>query len=125
MRRVFLILFTALAAGAAAAADEREVFYGTWGTARQCDRAPIQPGGTVLAEPFEIDAEWLKHGRIWCRLDWFPIEPRGDGFFTGARAQCGEDSAVDYLLGMELSGDVLTLRWDFHLVGPLARCPGP
>jgi len=121
VRYAFLIALLAVPA----AADEREVFYGTWGTAQQCSRAPIKPGGTVLAEPFEISSDWLRQGRLWCRLSWFSIEPREDGFFTGARAQCGEDSLRDYILGMELSGDDLTLRWDFPLSnGPLARCPG-
>ncbi|MEM8648745.1 MAG: hypothetical protein AAGF86_20715 [Pseudomonadota bacterium] len=114
----------ALSAATAVAADEREVFYGTWGTPKQCARAPIKPGGTVLAEPFEIDAEWLRQGRFWCRLSWYPIEQREDGFFTGARAQCGEDSVRGYSLGMVLSGDKLTLRWDFpRSNGPLALCP--
>lgn len=109
----------------AAAADEREVFFGTWGTERQCARQPIAPGGTVLAEPFEINAQWLRQGRIWCRLNWFPIERREDGWFSGAHAQCGEDAVATYLLGMVLSDGELTLRWGFPLSnGPLARCPG-
>lgn len=120
MRYAFLIVLLAFPA----AADERAVFYGTWGTAKQCSRAPVKPGGTVLAAPFEISPEWLRQGQIWCRLSWFPIEPRGDGFFSGARAQCGEDTVRDYMLGVELSGGELTLRWDFPLSsGPLARCP--
>lgn len=109
-----------------ASADERAAFYGTWGAPQQCARAPIKPGGTVLAAPFEIDAEWLRHGQVWCRLRWFPIEPRADGAFTGAQAQCGEDSVRGYRLGMVLSGETLTLRWGFgRSNGPLARCPAP
>lgn len=111
-----------LISSAATATDERETLYGVWGTAAQCARAPIISGGTVLSEPYEISSEWLRHGRIWCRLTWFPTEAREDGFFTGARAQCGEDSVRDYMLGMVVSGENLTLRWDFRLVGPLARC---
>lgn len=123
MRFVFLIICLA-APAAVAAADLREALYGTWGTERQCARAPIKPGGTVLAEPFEINGEWLRHGQVWCRLSWFPVEPREDGFFTGAHAQCGEDSVRGYFLRMNLSGEELTLRWDFPLSnGPLTRCP--
>ena len=107
-----------------ASANERDVFYGTWGTAKQCAGEPLKPGGTVLAEPFSITPEWLKQGRLWCRLSWLPIEPRGDGFFTVAQAQCGEDSVRDYSLRFELSSGKLTLRWGFLLSnGPLAPCP--
>lgn len=123
MRHALLLSF--LAFPAAAAADERAVFYGTWGTEQQCTRVPIKPGGTVLAEPFEIRPGWLRQGRIWCRLKWFPIQTRKDGFFTGANAQCGEDAVRDYRLRMELSGKDLTLRWgSLQSNGPLARCPG-
>ncbi|MEM1420138.1 MAG: hypothetical protein AAF661_03225 [Pseudomonadota bacterium] len=121
--RASLLLFAILAPPASA--DERELFYGTWGTPAQCARAPIKPGGTVLAEPFEIGEEWLRHGQIWCRLRWFPVEPRASGFFTGANAQCGEDAVRGYFLGMVLEDGDLTLRWDFPLSnGPLSRCDG-
>ena len=121
MRYALLIVLLAFPA----TAGERTVFYGTWGTAEQCARAPIKPGGTVLAQPFEIGAGWLKQGRIWCRLRWFPVQPREDGSFTGANAQCGEDAVRDYILRMELSGDDLTLRWGLlRSNGPLRRCPG-
>jgi len=120
MRYLFLIAFLTFPAYA----DERKAIYGTWGTAKQCSRAAIAPGGTVLAEPYEIGSRWLRHGQIWCRLSWFPIETREDGLFTGAHAQCGEDAVRGYFLGMKLSGDELTLRWDFPLKnGPLTRCP--
>lgn len=121
MRTPFLVI--ALLASPAVA-DERDAFYGTWGTAQQCARAPIKPGGTVLAEPFEIDAEWLKQGTLWCRLSWVPLQPREDGAFTGAQAQCGEDSLRGYFLRMELVGEALTLRWGLLTqTGPLERCP--
>ncbi len=101
------------------------MFHGTWGTAKQCSGAPVKPGGTVLAEPFEISSGGLRHGQIWCSFKWFPMQPREDGLFTGAFAQCGEDAVRDYLLRMELSGNHLTLRWGlFQSNGPLARCPG-
>ena len=120
MRYAFLICLLAFPAQAA---DEREAFYGTWGTPKQCARETIKPGGTVLAEPFEISSDWLRQGQLWCSLNWYPIETREDGVFSGAFAQCGEDSVRDYALGMKLSGDNLTLRWDFPLSnGPLARC---
>jgi len=108
----------------AIAAEERENFYGTWGTEKQCARVPLKPGVTVLAEPFEIRPGWLRQGTHWCRLKWGPIEARENGFFTAAHASCGEDAVRDYFLGMELSSGELTLRWDFpHSNGPLARCP--
>ncbi len=122
MRYAFLIALFAFPA----VADEREVFHGTWGTPKQCSREPIKPNGTVLAEPFEINAEWLKQGGLWCRLNWFPVEAREDGLFSGANAQCGEDSVRGYVLGMKLSDDNLTLRWGFPFSnGPLQRCVGP
>lgn len=106
-------------------ADERERVFGTWGDARQCAREPLLEGGSVSAEPFEISADWLRHGRIWCRLNWFPIETRDGGFFTGAHAVCGEDSVAVYMLGMVLDEERLTLRWDFRRFGPLERCSAP
>ena len=116
---LLILLFTA-----PASAGEREALFGTWGTPKQCARAPIKDGGTVLAEPFELTSLWLRQGRIWCRLKWFPVEPRKDGLATGAFAQCGEDAVRDYLVRMKLSGDALTLYWGFrHANGPLARCP--
>lgn len=118
------LLWIALLASTAAAADGREAIYGTWGTEAQCSGQPIKPGGTVLAEPFEISADWLGHGRVWCKLEWFPVEPREGGLFTGARALCGEDSVRSYFLGIGLSGEALTLRWNFGFSnGPLKRCP--
>ena len=118
MRYFFLIIFLT-----APAADKREAFYGRWGTLKQCSHEPIKFGGTVLAEPFEIDADWLRQGQLWCRLKWYPIEVRENGLFSGAFAQCGEDSVRDYSVGMILSDGNLTLRWGFPLSnGPLMRC---
>ena len=119
MRYALILTLMALPA----AADDRTSFYGTWGTEKQCARELIKPGGTVQAQPFVIDESWLKQGGLWCRLSWFPVEPRGDGYFTGAHAQCGEDAVRDYRLSMILSGEDLTLRWGFTLSnGPLQRC---
>ncbi|MCY6379951.1 hypothetical protein [Hoeflea prorocentri] len=122
MRLPLLIALAALCAAPVAARD-RTAIYGTWGTEKQCARTPIKPGGTVLSEPFVISSQWLRHGKFWCRLDWGPVEPRENGVFTGAHAQCGEDSTRGYFLGVILTGDDLTLRWDFPLSnGPLKRC---
>lgn len=96
-----------------ASADERAAFYGTWGTVQQCTQAPIKPGGTVRASPFEINDSFLKHGNIWCRLTWSPVEQRGESLVTGALALCGEDSAQGYRLVMELTEGSLSLRWGF------------
>ena len=120
MRFALLILLLA----GPAAADERKVFYGTWGTEKQCSNKPIKPGGTVLAQPFTIGPDWLGHGAVWCRLSWLAVEPRQDGAFTGVRAQCGEDSVRGFFIRLDLSRDRLTLRWDFPVTnGPLMRCP--
>ncbi|MEM7240345.1 MAG: hypothetical protein AAF501_21300 [Pseudomonadota bacterium] len=122
MRLAVLIALLALPA----AAGQRADLYGTWGTAKQCERAPIVPGGTALAEPFVITADWLKQGRLWCRLDWYPVEQRAAGIFTGADAHCGEDAVRGYILGMDLTDDALTLRWNVLLSnGPLMRCTAP
>ncbi|MEM7059770.1 MAG: hypothetical protein AAF557_19465 [Pseudomonadota bacterium] len=119
MRRALLFALLALPA----MADDREIFYGTWGTDQQCARAPMIPDGTIRHEPYVIDRDWLQHRQVWCRLDWFPIQSRQDGAFTGARAQCGEDSVRDYTLRMDLAGDALTVRWNpFWAKGPLRRC---
>lgn len=119
MRSALLLVLLAFPA----LADQRTPFYGTWGSEAQCTRAPIKPGGTVLAAPFEIDGDWLKHGEVWCLLNWFPVDARDGGLFSAARAQCGEDSLREYLLRMELSGEALTLRWSLLLKnGPLRRC---
>lgn len=108
------------------AADERTAFYGRWGTPDQCAGAPIKPGGTVQAAPFEIGSGWLRHGGTFCDLDWFPVEIRENEVFSGAHARCGEDTVIGYTLGMRLSDDALLLRWDFLTSnGPLFRCTRP
>ena len=125
---VLLLVFASItaAAVAAAAAAEREVFYGTWGTAQQCARQPIKQGGTLLAQPYELGATWLKQGNLYCQLNWGPIERRsggGGGFFTAAHAACGEDTIRSYFLGVELRGEQLRLSWGFpNATPPLRRC---
>jgi len=122
--RLLALVFVLLNVPALADSSDHDRFLGTWGTAEQCARSPIKPGGTVLAEPFEIGRLWMKQGQLWCKLDWGPVETGDEGAFTAATAQCGEDSVRGYFLGMRLVGDELTLRWDFpHSNGPLKRCP--
>lgn len=78
----------------------------------------------MLSEPFEIGPEWLRQGQLWCMLSWGPVERRENGLFSAAHARCGEDSVRQYLLGVKLEQDELTLRWDFPVKnGPLRRCP--
>jgi len=121
MRYIFLITLFILSSPAFA--DEREALYGTWGTEKQCARAPLKPGSLVQSEPFVINSQWLKRGVIWCKLAWFPIETRENGFFTGANALCGEDTLQSYLLSMTLADKELTIIWGFpNKHGPLKQC---
>lgn len=119
----FAVALLIVLAPPAAADDPRAAFYGIWGDAKQCAREPIIDGGSVRAAPFEIEEQWLRQGRIWCRITWLPVERRDGGAFTAAQAHCGEDSVQGYLIGMALQDETLTLRWDFPLIGPLSRCP--
>ena len=99
------------------------MFFGTWGTNKQCARRLIKPGGSVKWEPFEINGQWLRQGNTWCSLNWGPLVSKADGFFTMAYARCGEDAVRSYLLGLELNEDKLKLRWNFpRMNGPLMRC---
>jgi len=125
MRHLLFIALHFLLVLPEAAAEDHQKFFGTWGTEKQCARDPIQPGGTVLAHPYEISKEWLRQGDLWCLLSWGPVEQRSTGHFTGAYARCGEDSVRQYFLGMALSGDQLTLRWNILTTnGPLKICSG-
>ncbi|MEL7462962.1 MAG: hypothetical protein AAFN79_02780 [Pseudomonadota bacterium] len=121
--RIALLLTLLLAAPALA--DEREPLYGSWGSPVQCAGAPLKPGGTVMAAPFDIGQDWLQQGGLWCRLSWGPLERRETGVFAAARAQCGEDGVNGYFVTMETKGETMTIRWDFLRVnGPLGRCVG-
>ena len=123
MRQLFLITVLLFPANPASAGPEHAGFFGVWGTHKQCSRDPIKSGGTKLAQPYEVSERWLKHGSVWCSLNWGPVERRKDGAFTAAHARCGEDSLRDYFLGMELSGKSLRLRWGFpRLSEPLMLC---
>jgi hypothetical protein len=104
-------------------------FHGVWGTARQCAGDLVQPGGTLRAAPVQITEGWLKQGRTWCALSWFPAQPRAGGLFAGATALCGEDTQRRHTLGLAYGTahgtETLTLVWNDSLVnGPLRRC-GP
>jgi len=124
MRYLFLIV-TFILSTPAIADDPRSALYGTWGTEKQCTRAPVVPGSLVQSEPFEINSQWLRRGVIWCRLAWFPIEKRENGFFTGANALCGEDTLRSYLLSITLAEDELSILWEFpNKYGPLKMCKG-
>ena len=113
-----LILLLSLASPAIA-----DPLFGRWGTTAQCAGLPLIAGGTRLAAPFEIGPDWLRHGAVWCRLQWFDTQPRQGGQFRAARAQCGEDSVQGYSLGFSLQGDELTILWNEALAnGPLRRC---
>lgn len=123
MRYVFLMI--AFIFTTPAIADKRETLYGTWGTEKQCARAPVVPGSLVASEPFVINSQWLKRGVIWCKLSWFPVEDREDGFFTGANALCGEDTLQSYILSMTRAKDELTILWGLaNKKGPLKLCKG-
>jgi len=125
MRHLIFIIPLTLSVMTSAAAEDHRKFFGTWGTAKQCAREPIKPGGTVLVEPYEIGDEWLRQGQLWCLLSWGPVEKRPDGYFSGAHARCGEDTVRQYFLGTRLKGEELTLRWSLTASnGPFRKCRG-
>ena len=124
MRFTYLITLLLFFAPTDTKADERNVFYGTWGTVKQCSNEPVKQGGTLLSEPIEISRNWFRQGNVWCSLSWGPIENRATGKFAAANAQCGEDTVRVYFLGMELYDSKLTMRWNFaQRSSPLMRCP--
>jgi len=106
-----------------AIASDRELFYGKWGTEAQCSGALIAEKGTKRATPFEVRPDWLGYGDVWCRLNWVYLGSTPDGTFAVTKALCGEDSARDYQINFELSGNELILVWDEEFKnGPLMRC---
>lgn len=118
MRFLYILVFFWIALPAMA--EERETLYGTWGTEKQCARAPLKPGSLVQSEPFIINSQWIRRGVIWCQLIWFPVEKRENGFFTGASALCGEDTVQRYNLSMTLIEDELSIVRGFpNKHGPL------
>jgi len=122
-------LYLAAVADPAGAQEAPGRLKGAWGTGAQCERALIQPGGTVRADPVELDETWLRQGAMWCSLTWFELQPQDGGFYVAAQALCGEDSQRAWRLGLSYRYEMaeqLTLIWDDQLVnGPLGRClPG-
>lgn len=108
-----------------ASSQEEDVFYGEWGTRKQCSGEPLIKGGSKTAAPFDIRSDWLGHGGIWCRLHWVSVVSIQDGTSGFARAVCGEDDTRDYVVSLLLAKGVLTLTWDQWLEnGPLMRCKG-
>lgn len=121
MRYLFCFFLLSFPANAE---DWRTAFYGKWGTPAQCAGELIKPGGSVKFEPFEIDDQWIKHGQLWCQIEWGPLERRENELFTAVSAKCGEDAVYGYLLGMKQSEETLMLRWTLTWSnGPLQRCP--
>ncbi len=117
-------MFFLLFALPAQASDWRQEFIGTWGTSEQCSGALIKEGGTVRYKPFEIGEQWLRHGQLWCRIEWGPLERREDELFTGVTAKCGEDAVQGYFLSMKKRDEKLILRWNLTWSnGSLQRCP--
>ncbi|MEP1443541.1 MAG: hypothetical protein ABJK39_11095 [Hyphomicrobiales bacterium] len=120
-----LITLTTLPAFSSEAINKREPFYGTWGTQKQCKRELFKEGGTVRAAPYVIGPQWLKQGKLWCSLNWGPVENTPNAKQSAANAHCGEDSIRSYFLGLKIKDEKLTLRWDFlRANGPLERCVG-
>lgn len=115
--------FTLLGVSADSLGADRQLLYGQWGTEAQCARTLITPRGTRRASPFDIRADWLGHGDVWCRLIWSSVVDRSDGLTAVALALCGEDAVRDYQLRFNLSNGALTLIWNLqHQNGPLMRC---
>ncbi len=123
-REDYMKLLTALvlllvSTGAAAQVE----LYGVWGSEAQCARQLIIPKGTKRAAPFEIHRDWLGHGEVWCRLIWSSVVPSAQGLVAVATGLCGEDAVRDYQLRFNLSGEALTVIWNWqHANGPLQRC---
>ena len=120
MRSLFVLTIFTMPAFAA----DRSLLYGKWGTEAQCNGALITPQGTKRAAPFDIRPDWLKHGDVWCYLNWGTVAPTsGGGIFTVAQAQCGEDAVRGYNIKFRLDESELTLVWNLWIKnGPLMRC---
>jgi len=67
--------------------------------------------------------DWLGHGDVWCRLIWTSVQSAENGVMAFANAVCSEDTERDYQIRFEVSGDALTIVWNFEFQnGPLKRC---
>jgi len=101
----------------------QDALHGLWGNEAQCSRALITPKGTKRASPFDIRADWLGHGDVWCRLIWSSVVPSQQGMVAIAKGLCGEDAVRDYQIRFNLVADELTIIWNMqHRNGPLYRC---
>ena len=104
-------------------AAEHDIFFGKWGTDKQCAEDLIIPSGTKRAAPFDIRDDWLGQGDVWCRLNWSKVTQTDDKQSAVAQAICGEDDARNYRIKFDLTGEALKITWDlWHTNGPLMRC---
>ena len=118
-KKVSPVLIALFVTAPAFTADLDSLF-GQWGTEQQCLQALITPKGTKRAAPFNIQADWLGHGDVWCRLNWLTTDPDQVAM---AHALCGEDNVQGYRINFILKGSELTLVWNLQLRnGPLMRC---
>lgn len=84
---------------------------GTWGSEAQCDAFAADGSDNPALMPYEISADWIRQGFLYCALSW-QGETRIDGeprYF--ADASCGEDDLRDYRLTLELRDRRLRIRW--------------
>lgn len=122
-RLVSVLVFGLMFACSSVFADKRSMLYGEWGTEAQCARAPIVASGTKLSAPFNLQADWLGHGDVWCRLIWTSTLKRSSGLLAVADALCGEDAVYRYRIEFSLSSNELSIRWNQEFKnGPLSRC---
>ncbi|MEM7257214.1 MAG: hypothetical protein AAF404_07480, partial [Pseudomonadota bacterium] len=104
-------------------AQNQQRLIGEWGTEQQCAGELITARGSVRAAPFKIQADWISHGDVWCRLTWVRAGDTADGFIAEARALCGEDDLRDYRIDFTLTDNKLWLRWNLQIEnGPLRQC---
>jgi len=105
-------------------AQDVQPLVGLWGTDKQCAGELITPKGTKHAAPFDLRPDWLGHGEVWCRLNWWSVDQLNEGGMTAlAQAVCGEDIERDYKIRFNLRDDTLTIVWDWEFQnGPLKRC---
>ena len=84
---------------------------GSWGNAAQCARLAAGGSDNPGLMPYQISADWLRQGFLYCYLAWRG-QTRVDGetrYF--ADASCGEDDLRDYRLTLELRDRRLQIRW--------------
>lgn len=126
LRRTRCIVAAMLLCLTSAVSADPEVFFGKWGTDKQCAGDLIIPGGTRHAAPFEIGKEWLGHGDVWCRLFWINTGSSQQGTMPlpVRCALCGEDDVRDYRINFQLQDNLLSLIWNQHITNDrLKHCP--